>query len=257
MNNNLLLPVLAGVAAGVAGAVVTTVAVMPSNPAGAQPAVIDDGGLSLQRDVAALIVENESLLARVRALEERPLAPVGSRSAAPLEPTAEQIELDQEMRALVSAMKDPKSQVPAALRNSVADALTEIRAQEQLERDERRRQQAEERMNERMVQLTEQLGLDAYQATQMRTILDKQNAFFESMRSGRDDGNFADLRGAMGKFRDETNLALTNLLTPDQYAKYQETAGRFGAFGGRGDRGNQGGGPGAGRRGGNRAEGGF
>ncbi|MDP6521064.1 MAG: hypothetical protein QF411_14300 [Planctomycetota bacterium] len=140
--------------------------------------------------------------------------------------------------------------------DQVGAILADIEDREQRERDQRRDDAEADRLEERLVELTERLGLYGNQVNSMRTILsDERLARSEAIAKAREIGDWGSMRTSMREVRDTSNAALAEVLSVDQMAKYtdyQNSQGFGGMFGGRsGGRGNQDGGSGgSGDRGG-------
>jgi len=133
----------------------------------------------------------------------------------------------------------------AAMSSLVANSLESIRAQEEVERQIERDQRDQQRMQARIDNLTERLGLYPDQATavlDLYTEMDvKRDELRDQMRNGA--GDFASLRDTMRGLQDETDAAMQGILTPEQYTTYdEENLGSFGGRGGFGGGGNRGGG---------------
>ncbi|MDP6537931.1 MAG: hypothetical protein QF903_13945 [Planctomycetota bacterium] len=239
MKTQLLPTILVGLVAGAAGAMLSTA--IGGSPASdtSEPVVLDDGGADLERMIASLQEENEVLSRRVFDLEQAP-PPAAVRSAAPLEATEEQRETDERLRAVVAALADPDAPMPPEWRESVGLALQDIRAAEEAERAEERRLRAEERMDQRMEELSIKLGLDTYQSGRMRVVLTEESLARDELRTVmRESGDWASARSAMTELRDKTNASLAEVLTPQQLETYQaDQSAAWGRFGsGRGGRG--------------------
>jgi hypothetical protein len=146
------------------------------------------------------------------------------------------------------SLLDP-AEIPSgmAFDAAVNAAIEKREADVEAERSERRSARRKEQLDRQMERFTEELGLDAVQADQMRTILDetsrKRNAFFSEMRdSGVMDRDL--IRRTMTELNDSVTEQLGDVLTTDQMDKYSElNASRFG-------------GPGPGGGGGGRGSGG-
>ncbi|MAF67668.1 MAG: hypothetical protein CMJ84_18695 [Planctomycetes bacterium] len=242
MNTQLLPTILVGLVAGAAGAMVATVFSGSEVPDAAEPVVLDDGGTDLELRLGALQRENEALSRRVLDLEEAPARLVSARGSAPLEKTEEERGADARLRAVVAALADPDTPMPPEWRESVSRALGDIRAVEEAERAEERRLRNEDRMDQRMEELSTKLGLDTYQSGRMRLILTEESLARDEMRTAmRESGDWASVRGAMTDLREETSASLAEVLTPQQLETYQEDQsaawGRFGGNRGGGGRG--------------------
>ena len=133
-----------------------------------------------------------------------------------------------------------------AFREGVRTTMEELEEQERQERNERRAQQMIERTEERAQEIAEQLELPAGTAQELTNILvesaQARTDMWTMVRAGEFDRG--EMRDMMREARDETNAQVQNILTADEYKKYEEIQqndrGRgFGGFGGgRNNRGN-------------------
>jgi hypothetical protein len=252
MSNTLVSSLITGAVAGAVAATVTVLVLgsdpaAPATPTAAslQPSAVRPVEPGNAEALAAVRTELAMLGERVKGLETRP-APARQVVEAPSE--VAQAALDAEavvqMRELVAALDDPNAAVPAGLTESMRQVYDNIRAEEREERDRERAEFQERQMNERMERYTAALGLDKYQASEMRVILTgEQTRRDEMFASARETGEWMTVRDTMRTLRDETQAALGNLLSPTQLAQYDEMDGGgrgFGGFGG-GDRGGPGG----------------
>ncbi|GJM21695.1 MAG: hypothetical protein DHS20C15_16100 [Planctomycetota bacterium] len=204
---------------------------------------------SLERDLVGL--EH-----RLDALSVRP-APMNVEPT-PVQPLAQ---LDAEkLDRLEKLLAQPESaQVfddSGALISTVDAALQQIRETEEAERDRARDERRAEELDERLTELSEEIGLASYQVEDMRTLFTESGkAMGELMESMRDGGTgFADMREQMDAMRSATDTRLSEILSPQQLIDY-EAAGGLGFGGRRGGFGGGGGGfggGGGGRRGGGR-----
>lgn len=241
MKNPIISTILVGLVAGVAGAMLSTLIAEPATSEG-DPIVLDDNAGDLERRFDSLQRENEALSRRLLDLEQAPPRLATERSVAPLEMTDEERAADEQLRAVVAALTNPDAPMPQEWRDSVNLALKDIRAEEDADRDEQRRIRAEDRMEERMVELSQKLGLDTYQSGQMRQILTEESLARDEMRTAiRESGDWASARDQWTGLREKTNESLSLVLTPQQVEAYQaDQSTRWGRFGGGG---NTGGGP--------------
>lgn len=136
---------------------------------------------------------------------------------------------------------------------AVNAAIEKREADEAAERDAQRAVRREEQMERRMENYVTELGLDAAQADQMKTILldgDKARTdFFTDMReSGTMDRQA--MREAMTELTETQNEQLSTVLNPTQMEQYSEMSSNRGGFGGGG--GGRGAGGGGGNTGGGR-----
>jgi hypothetical protein len=238
MKNPIISTILVGLVAGAAGAMLSTLIAEPATSEG-DPIVLDDSAGDLERRFDSLQRENEALSRRVFDLEKAPQSSVAERSAAPLEMTDEERAADEQLRAVVAALTNPDTPMPQEWRDSVNLALMDIRADEDAERDEQRRIRAEDRMDERIVELSQKLGLNTYQSGQMRQILTEESLARDEMRSAiRESGDWTSARDMWTGLREKTNESLSLVLTPQQVEAYQaDQSTRWGRFGGGGNTG--------------------
>jgi len=218
-------------------------------------AVAADGTRALDE----LRMENATLKDRMASLEARLAEALSTRT--PLASSS------QELRAPVAAddggaaALQPLDVTPAFVA-SVGQALDTIRAREDAEREQKRKELQAQRIEDRVSKLQQELGLNNRQASDLRTALitadDKREALFTSMRDmppgGPGDGR--DMREGFRAIREETHTALQATLTPEQFAAYKTSEesefGRRDFGGGRPPEGGFGGGQGGngdGRRG--------
>lgn len=257
MSQPILLSVVAGALAGVAGAGVVALAISPdaetSRSGAADSAALEVA--SLREEVSVLRQRNDDLASRLGDLELRPVVPLESSREAIASPEqiAAQAELEakiSELEELASFLRNPSSDAPVALYETVSTALEDIRVQEDAERDQRREERTQERLDERLTALSQTLGLDAYQSDELRGLYNDQRAKMNAkMEEIRDNGDFQGMRDAMREIRDESNTLIQGVLSSSQYEIYSELPRGESLFGG-GGRGGFGGGGSGGFRGG-------
>lgn len=203
-------------------------------------------GSELPDQLAALTRENAKLAERITHLEARQLQAttnVIERAPALANPEVP-AGLEERLAALESALTTSTGAVAKNLPAAIDDRLAAIKAEEERQEEQERAERRLERTDERIVEMTRELGLDANQAISMRGILLDQEAkrdqMMSEMREGR--GNFGDNpREAFMAVRQEFDARVAQVLTPDQFTKYQEQNPSFGRRGfefgaGRGDR---------------------
>lgn len=209
------------------------------------------------RGLDDLRMENASLKERMASLEARLAEALSSRT--PLASAS------QELRAPLAADDGgamlQSLEVTPAFVASVGQALDTIRAKEDAEREQKRKELQAQRIEDRVTKLQQELGLNNRQTSDVRTALitadDKREALFASMRDMAAGGPGEGMREGFRTIREETHTALKATLTPEQFEAYKTSEesefGRrgFGDFGGGRppDGGNRGGGNGDGRRG--------
>ena len=190
----------------------------------------------------------EALTARIGKLElsePTALAPSGDQRVAAAAVTPAEL---AEIRAMVEAIKDPTSATGVPFETMVLGVIENRELQEQAERDQRRADAAADRIEQRVVELAEELGLSSFQSGELLSILTEEqterDTFFDEMRSS---GTFdrSAIRDGMDELRTKTQAALGQVLSPEQLERYLETSqgGFGGGDGGRGP-GGRGGPPG-------------
>ncbi len=240
MKHIILAAVVTGAVAGGSTAVLTSSLFDSEAYAGSEELELFDPTGEMSQKLATLERQNSELLDRLIELEQRQLMSESNRQpiAAPSSDPADLAQVRDEYKQLVAAFSDPEAVLPDTLRAGVSQALEDIRAQEERDRDERRQAAAEKRLEDRIAKLASDLGLDNTQIGELRNILisenDSRTAMFTKMREG---GDFGNMREAMTKLRDDTNDALSRVLTPIQMDQYKETGGTGMNFRGGGDRG--------------------
>ena len=127
--------------------------------------------------------------------------------------------------------------------DAAVDAVIQQREEkEDAERTARREERRVEQLDERVAELTEQLGLDASQTEVLAKALNDsslaRNEYFADMReNGRGDRD--EIRARMAEIGEQETEALSASLNSDQMAQYTElnSSRGFGGFGGGGSRG--------------------
>lgn len=193
-------------------------------PTAAAPISVSDEG-SLRAEVAALAERTDLMAMPVETLQTRIAA-------------VQQEEID-EMLGLLAAARDPETG-SEQLEELVLNVIDAKEDRERDERDERRREAMEERMETRIAELTEELGLNGYQAGEMNRILTTEQTsreeFFSKMR---EDGTCdrQAIRDGMQEIRTKTRAQAQVVLSTSQYDQYVESKSGFGG----GRRGEEGG----------------
>jgi len=184
----------------------------------------------IQGDLAMLTDEVAQQRNMMRALDSRIASTQAARNDA--RPGAVGVELDP--LAALSPSEIPSGQGFDAAVNA---AIEKREADEAAVRDAERAVQREERLNAQMENYIKELGLDANQAAEMKTILNDatvaRTEFFTEMReSGSMDREL--MREKMTELSDTQNEALGNVLNPTQLEQYTEMSANsgFGGFGG-------------------------
>jgi hypothetical protein len=181
-----------------------------------------------RRALDDLRMENSALAERIAALEAR-LAEVASTRtplAAEPGPVASDGELSGSIAELAAAQGVAVTPEFVA---SVGQALETIRAREEAEREQRRKELQAQRIEDRLAKLQQELGLSNRQVSDMRTVLaaqdDKRETLFASMRDSMGDprGDPGQAREGFRAIRDETIASLQTILTPEQLEGYKRS----------------------------------
>lgn len=225
MNANPLVVVLVGALAGaVAGAVSATLL----RPTDGAPRIVAEEGLqvaALERSLDELTRENARLGERLRMLEDRPAIAAPAREAV-VAARPEAVELEEELQTLAAALRDPRGDMPENFRQSVDSALRSIREEEERAREEERRERYEQRLDERLAELSVELGLTQYQSGQLRTVMldinDKRDAL---MSSAREEGDWMSVRDGMRDLRSQSEASLRQVLDIRQYEQFMNGSG--------------------------------
>jgi len=247
MNANLAIVLLASVPAAAVGAGVATLTTREA-PLDSQ-AVAPLGGegdlVALRQEFLSLRDENNALRMRLTAVEERAAAAAALREAV----IADVTDADGATQGSAEAAAPgalAAGELPPRFRDSVATALEDIRAEEERDRDDRRREAVEQRLEDRLDELAIELQLEPYQTDQLRGVISTDTVRRgEIMTEARESGDWGSLRDAFSESREETRLAVAEILTSEQMEKY-EAMGNDRGFRGFGGGGN--GGDGGGRR---------
>ena len=175
--------------------------------------------------LAALRERLDALDVRLASLEARPVATSSRAPVAAL--SAEDEAFEEQLRELAGALPE--------IHATVSKALLDIREAEEREREEARRMRELERVEERVAELTTQLGLGTGQARELRDVLIdtelRRGELRDELRAG--GGGWGEARTQFETLRDESDARLKSVLTADQYAQYQEDdRSRFRGFGG-------------------------
>ena len=237
MNVQLIVCVVAALAAGVLGAVVVSPGDAPAS--GASADVVE-----LRAQLEDLSRANEELMNRLETLEGRP--PV---VAMPTDAVADAAPM-REVEATPASAPRESGVSAASFQAQVNEALKAIRAQEERERDEEREKRRQERFDEALQKMAEALNLNAYQTGELRAAIERQSERMETARDAmRDSGDWDGMRTAMGEIRDQLTQELGNFMTQEQVDKFGENSRSLMRGIGGFDRGGRGGGGGGGRRG--------
>jgi hypothetical protein len=235
MKSLIPIAVLAGAVAGGGTALLAGTVLRPA-PEPAQVVSPDD---DLLADLAASLKrveeENQELADRVSGLEGQLALVRPERQPAAAAPASDAVAVDDELKDLAAALRDPDSvPPPASFQESVNRALQNIRADEEHERDERRRQAYEERLDERLSELALDLGLTKNQSDGLRSLYLEQNERRMQLMDEARDGNWSTMRDSFREMREQMDQRLAQILTPDQLQRYNEQAGDGRGWGGPG-----------------------
>lgn len=252
MNSPILIALLVGAGAGAgAGIVAANLSAAPTQPVQGPAA----GSADLTTQVASLREQNRELLDRLEKLERAPLVQAPSERVAVGEPSmAQEV---AELRALVEGLASANPEavasqgaVSSAYIDTVRQAIDVIEDEERAERDQRREEMMVERREERLNDLAVELDLAPYQVDGLRNIWTDESALRGEIFDRDSELSWDERREAMGTLRDETDAKIADLLSAEQFEKYQESNGGGRDFGGFGGGGFGGGGFGGGGRGG-------
>lgn len=250
----LLIAILAGGAAGVGGSFAVRYMAPDAAPSSdARPASqgvtrSPDELAGLRSELAALRQRNEQLETRIAGLE---LGPRESRS--PAAESDDLASLRSEVEGLLLAMSTPDAPAPASLQTAVRRTLEDVRAEEGRQRELEREQERVQRLEQRVDRMLTDLELAPYQVDGFRNAMAEADARRDAaMAQVRDSGDWTQARDLMRDLRDQSEAAMSAVLTTDQLEKYNELQNprRFGGGGGDfggggGGRGNRGGAPAA------------
>jgi len=254
-------PLLTVVIAGVVGAASAAGTALLISPGSSDRAPVAAASPTSQKndyddEIGELRRQNEDFLLRIAALESRPASAALVPARAPIGDDG----FEEEVRDWMASFEDQDGQVPEAFVASVGDALDQIRDQEREERQVSMAEAQAERLEERLTELQTELGLSQYQVDELRPVLTSQNERrAELFAGGWENIDRGSMRENMQAIREETDKALSTILTGEQLEGYNQSARRdFGGFGGRGggNRGGDRGGNRGGDRGGDRDRGG-
>lgn len=131
------------------------------------------GVAELRAELQALRGENQALQTRLTALELR--APTNERSAVGDYASVEDLKALEEQLLVLLGGTDLASVEPAALKTRVAYALDALREDEAAVRAQRSLEKQAARLEARVTKMSDWLGLDAYQTTEMRALLTQKD----------------------------------------------------------------------------------
>jgi DNA repair exonuclease SbcCD ATPase subunit len=249
--------IVAGASAGVAALTTSLLVDTRSGPErsasiAAPPPAQMAAGQDVSELVRGLREENLALQQRIEELEALVAREIASR--VPVEaPGAPAKGAAGPAAQVATLLGDGSGELPPAFVASVGQALKEIRDEEDRQREVKRSEERSARIEQRLTELQEELGLSGYQVTEMRgaltTLEEKRDALRQSLYAS--GGDRREMFEAFRTLYEETSAQLQTILTPEQFAQYQQSdRGRFGGFGRRGDGGGPPGFPGGGPTGG-------
>ena len=242
MSHTNLIAALAGAVAGAATFGMLTVlggepevASAAAGTDAVSPQRLDAADADLAEELTRLTAANEMLAQRVAALEARPGGDaLATRTAVADEVEPLSLEEVSALRQLVAGADPVDPTVPAGLYGSVAKVVSDLEAQEEAERAERRREAELQRIDERLDEMVPALGLNGYQRDEMYAVLvermDARDTLFQEIRES---GDWFGMRDQMGDLMTGYEERIEGLLAPDQYESYREEfSGGRGGFGG-------------------------
>jgi len=208
----------------------------------------------LREELASLRVAAGEMVEELRTLDERLTAMelVASTSTGPRQPVAKEAPLEDSavLENLAAALESGQAGSSNELQNLVLDVIASKEEADRLEREQKRLQATQDRVNERVERYRDELGLDGRQANDMARVLVneelRRDELFGKMREGGGMGRDS-IRESMMEIRDVSREELSRILSPEQYDGYVEMTDW--RRGGR-DRGPDPGGRGGGGRGG-------
>jgi len=232
---------ICAVAAGITGSLATYLlapgAVAASTPGNEVLSPASGELVSVQLD--KLVTATESLERRLSMLESHNrgmgrelVLGEGEVLSAPADPA---------ILAAVEAYMAKASGDQGSVKDLVASTLTQIRDQEDVDREIARDEREAVRLQARVDRMSEDLGLYGTQASQLYDTLWNESAkrddLRDAMRSGT--GDMDAVRDEMRGLRDDTALALEQFLTAEQIEAYNESNTGWGGRNGGGGRGGQ------------------
>ncbi len=248
------------VAGAVAGALTASAAVVLLSPAPAPEPLAQIGPASPSEDLASVMSDLQnairSLSDRVDVIEGSAFLAESTREV-PADVIARADEdFTARVKEVVGALRaDSPGEGAPALYADVKEALDYVEAEREREQDERRQQAMNERLEERLTELTQKLALAPDQVQTARTasttFYKKTTDFFQQARDS-NTGDIPNMRETIRQFRDDAETTLKATFSPLQLQQYEEADISLFGFG-RGDYGGGfGGGGGGDFRGGGR-----
>ncbi|MAE45743.1 MAG: hypothetical protein CMJ86_02525 [Planctomycetes bacterium] len=251
MSNSLPLVAAIGLFSGLAGAALSSV-LMVSNTVETNEAL---GTKPAEVDLSEVMTQFKEINSRLDEMEME-VAQAAVRREVPPAGAVDMDDVMDQLKQYMAQLNNPAAAMPPNFETWVEDANDAIRAREREERDAARAEREEKRMEDRLSEMSEKLGLDNDQLASMRTTLtEARSAQSQLMSDIREMGWGSDsrdmMRQGMTEIREASATSLQGFLSTTQYETYQSDYGNdnwgFGRGGGGGgdNRGNN-------RRGGNR-----
>jgi predicted nucleic acid-binding Zn-ribbon protein len=228
----------AGVAALTTGLLVDTRSSSGSSVPAAAPAsaASGDAAAAVAEELRGLREENVVLQQRLDDLEALLAQEIAGRIPieavdARMEPSEATMASTQEAAQVAALLGDGGGELPPAFVASVGQALKEIRDEEERQREIRRAEERAARIEERVTELQDELGLTSYQTGEMRvaltTLEEKRDALRQSIEAA--GGDRREMFDGFRTVYEETSAELKTILTPEQFELYQQSdRGRFG-----------------------------
>jgi len=254
MTTSPALVIAAALAAGGVAAVGTATLMAPETAAEASDSSPSAQAIdSLRHEVQRLADEQSQMTSKLQTLELRMTAAntSGNGEVQPLAGTAPELaELQQQVAQLNARVGGGDTGEPMVI-ETVSAALEQIRDQEDADRRKARDEARAERTEERLAELTEELGLDSYQQGKMSGVMTTYGESRDSiMESARESGDFGGLRDSFEALHGQISENLAGFLTPSQIEMLDGMGGTRSLGGGGGRGGGPGGFGGRGGRGG-------
>ncbi|MFT7664596.1 MAG: hypothetical protein ACI87A_002829 [Planctomycetota bacterium] len=246
MQNQALFTIFVGGAAGICGALATSLFVIPSEAETTSPVVsipeptVVASGISkdeLEHELDGLRATNNALSQRVEELEQARVWARDRRQVVEASQVAPSDTREDQMKKAMASLANPDGSMAPELAEGVRKAFENFREEEREESEQRREEARLAELAIRIERYTTDLGLDDYQSKELGALLtNEQERRDEMMTEARENGSFMNLRDEMRTLRDETRDGLELVLTPDQLEKYEDTSRGGRGGGGRGRR---------------------
>ena len=202
-----------------------------SSPGGARvdPTVNNDAGLNEVRgEIAALRGELNDLSGRLEVLANRPVAP----SRIPAGDLVEQSDIDALRAELLEELGDARKASDAfGLKQGVAVALEEVRADERDAKAAARRDAMMSKLDEQMPKLQQELGLTSSQTDGLRGVLQARDNRYTEMARLWESGDRAAASELKSNEGETHQLELQSVLNEQQIEQYNAMGGGRGRGG--------------------------